>query len=196
MFAHMNMAVARKAPSLLLTVGVALGLLSSAAVPRLAGQSSRPPGGFVARELTGDTWLNLPKGSQLSLASRKGKVTILHFWTFGCINCKRNLSAYARWQKRFASKGVVVIGVHTPETEGERNLTNVVRKVKELGISYPVLVDAEKQNWRRWEQAVWPAIYLIDKHGRVRYMWEGELEYQGAGGEAKMTRLIEDLLRE
>jgi peroxiredoxin len=151
--------------------------------------------GSVAPELTGDSWLNVPKGTKLSLASRKGKVTIVHFWTFACINCKRNLAAYDRWWKRFAGNGVVVIGVHTPETEPERDPANVAKKAKELGIAYPVLLDAKHENWNRWQQSMWPAIYLIDKQGRVRYVWEGELEYQDAGGEAKMTRLIVELLK-
>jgi len=149
-----------------------------------------------APELTGKLWLNLPSGSGLSLASRKGKVTILHFWTYGCINCKRNLPAYDRWQKRFAAKGVVVIGIHSPETEAERNPANVAKKVKELGISYPVLVDSDRQNWNRWQQRAWPAVCLIDKQGRLRYGWEGELECRGAGGEAKLTQLVEALLKE
>ena len=122
-------------------------------------------------------------------------MTIVHFWTFGCINCKRNLPAYDRWWRRFADKGVVVIGIHTPETEAERDPANVAKKVKELGIAYPVLLDSDHQNWNRWQQRIWPAIYLIDKQGRVRYLWEGELEYQNAGGEAKMTRLIVELLK-
>ena len=155
-----------------------------------------PSVGLAAPELTGDTWLNLPKGSRLTLASRKGKVTILHFWTFGCINCKHNLPAYNRWQRRYAAKGVLVIGIHTPETEAERKPANVTRKARELDISYPVLVDSDHENWRRWQQRVWPTIYLIDKQGRVRYGWDGELEYQDAGGEAKMTGLIEALLKE
>ena len=149
-----------------------------------------------ATALTGDSWLNVPTGTRLSLASRKGKVTIVHFWTFACINCKRNLAAYDRWWKRFADKGVVVIGIHTPETEAERNPANAAKKVKELGISYPVLLDSDHQNWNRWQQHICPSIYLIDKQGRARYLWEGELEYQHAGGEAKMTQHILDLLRE
>ncbi len=135
----------------------------------MAAQVSQPSAAIAAPELTGNLWLNLPKGAQLSLASRKGKVTILHFWTFDCINCKHNLPAYNRWQKGFADKNVLVIGVHTPETETERNPANVARKLKELGISYPVLVDSDRDNWKRWQQRVWPTVYLIDKHGMVRY---------------------------
>jgi peroxiredoxin len=191
----MKITLARRASTLLLMLPVFLGLLGARGGPLLAGEPSQPLVGSVTPELTGDSWINLPKGSTLSLASRKGKVTVVHFWTFGCINCKRNLPAYDRWWRRFAGNGVVVIGIHTPETEAERDPTNVAKKVKELGIAYPVLLDAEHQNWNRWQQSIWPAIYLIDKQGRVRYVWKGELEYQKAGGEAKMTQLILDLLR-
>lgn len=195
-FVRITISLARKTPALLLLLSVVLGLLGPPGAPLFAGEPSQPSASPVAPELTGDSWLNLPKGSTLSLASRKGKVTIVHFWTFGCINCKRNLPAYDRWWKRFADKGVVVIGIHAPETEAERDPANVARKVKELGISYPVLLDLDHQNWNRWQQHIWPAIYLIDKQARARYLWEGELEYQHAGGEAKMTQHILDLLRE
>jgi len=191
----MTFTLTRKAPAHWLLLPVALGLLGAPGGPLLAGERSQSLVGSAAPELTGDSWLNLPKGSTLSLASRKGKVTIVHFWTFGCINCKRNLPAYDRWWKRFATNGVVVIGIHTPESEAERDPANVAKRVKELGIAYPVLLDPDRQNWNRWQQRWWPAIYLIDKQGRVRYVWECELEYQKAGGEAKMTQLIVDLLR-
>jgi thiol-disulfide isomerase/thioredoxin len=190
----MTIATARKAPALLLVLWVALGGLNRSGSPVLAGEPAPPSTGVVAPELTGDSWLNLPKGSSPWLASRKGKVTVVHFWTFGCINCKRNLPAYDRWWKRFADKGMLVIGIHTPETEAERDPANVAKKLKEFGITYPVLLDPERQNWNRWQQRIWPTIYLVDKQGRVRYLWEGELEYQKAGGETKMTRLILDLL--
>ena len=192
----MNIATARKAPSALLGVGVALGLLGAAATPLLAGESTQPSAAFEAPELIGDSWLNVPKGTQLSIASRKGKVTVLHFWTYGCINCKHNLPAYDRWQKRFAAKGLMVIGIHSPETKEEAELTNVTKKVKEYGITYPVLVDSELQNWKRWQQRVWPAVCLIDKNGWVRYGWEGELGPPSSGVEARLTQLIEALLKE
>ena len=124
----MTIALPRKAPALLLLLPGALGLLSRPDTPLLATEPSQPFPGVAAPELTGDSWLNVPKGTKLSLASRKGKVTIVHFWTFGCINCKRNLAAYDRWWKRFADKGVVVIGVHTPETAAERDPANVAKR--------------------------------------------------------------------
>ena len=134
----MNLASNRLAPGFALMLLAGLALPGTSVVPLRAAEGL-PPVGVMAPELTGKVWLNLPSGQTLSLASRKGKVTILHFWTYGCINCRRNLPAYDRWHKRFASKGVVVIGIHSPETEGERDLANVTRKVKELGIAYPVL---------------------------------------------------------
>lgn len=149
-----------------------------------------------APELAGNSWLNVPAATKLSLAARKGKVTVVHFWTFGCINCKRNLPAYNEWQKRFSARGVEIIGIHTPETEEEKDPANVAKKVKELGITYPVLIDENSNNWKLWQQRCWPTVYLVDKQGRVRYAWEGELEWQGAGGNAKMTQLIETLLAE
>jgi hypothetical protein len=90
----------------------------------------------------------------------------------------------------------VVVGVHTPETEGEKVTENVERETKKLGIDYPVLIDTTAANWRRWEQQWWPCIYLIDKRGHARFRWAGELEWKGAGGEAKLTARIEQLLKE
>lgn len=86
--------------------------------------------------------------------------------------------------------------MHTPETDGERKEANVAAQVKELGITYPVLIDNKNENWGRWRQQYWPTVYLVDKRGRVRYFWAGELDYRRAGGEAKMARLVDALLRE
>jgi len=196
MLAEVNADSIRQSPPLLLVLLAGLGLAGPGPASLRAGQYPHSPAAIPAPELTGKAWLNVPDGSRLSLSSRKGKVTILHFWTYGCINCRRNLPAYDRWHKRFASKGVLVIGIHSPETKAEANPANVAQKVKELGIAYPVLIDSDRQNWNRWRQRVWPAVCLIDKQGRVRYGWEGELEYRGAGGEAKLTRCVEAWLKE
>ena len=151
-------------------------------------------------ELAPGTWFNTPKGLPLKLSAFKGKVTILHFWTLGCINCRRNLPAYNRWRKKFEGKEVEIVGIHTPETPGEASKAAVSKAIKKHGIVYPVLVDSLVQgrysNWDRWDQHFWPTVYLIDKKGKVRWRWEGELEYDRSGGEAKMAALVEKLLME
>lgn len=120
----------------------------------------------------------------------------MQFWTFGCINCRRNLPAYARLHKRFVPKNVALVGVHTPEFAHERDPANVARFVKQNDITYPVLLDAKGVNWSRWNQEFWPTVYLLDKKNRVRYRWEGELAYNGATGEAQIAGLVEQLLKE
>lgn len=125
-----------------------------------------------------------------------GRVYVVHFWTYGCINCKRNLPAYGQWQRKYAKAPLTVVGIHTPETEKEKDLKNVAQETKKLGITYPVLMDNQAVHWKRWEQQVWPTVYLVDKRGHVRAYWVGELEWQGAGGTRIMERLIEELLRE
>ena len=138
-------------------------------------------------------WLNTG-GKELDIEA--GKVHVVHFWAFGCINCKRNLPAYARWARRLADDGLVVIGIHSPETERERQRENLVEAVREERITYPVLVDGQLRNWHRWKQRWWPTVYLVDKSGKVRYAWYGELEWENAGGTRLMQGFIQDLLRE
>jgi peroxiredoxin len=154
------------------------------------------PLNFAAPELVGGPWLNTPGDDPISLASRRGKVTIIHFWTYGCYNCQNNLPAYTRWYKQFTGRDVVVVGIHTPETSSERVDSNVVRHVKDFRIEYPVLFDQSETNWGRWQQRYWPTVYLIDRKGKVRFRWIGELNYGGKQGEARMAKLVEDLLRE
>lgn len=145
-----------------------------------------------APELVGGPWLNTRGGKPLTLSSRRGQVTVVEFWTFACSNCLANLPAYDRIDKRFKKRGVAVIGIHTPELEIERDPKNVARRVRELGIQYPVLIDGGGQNWNRWKQQYWPTIYLVDKAGRVRHRHIGELR----GDEAQLMRHIETLLQE
>lgn len=140
-------------------------------------------------------WLNA-SDRPITLKARKGKVTVIHFWTFGCINCRRNLPIYERWHKRFSEQDVAIIGIHTPEFEQEKVASNVAKRSKELGVTYPVLLDPKMNNWRRWNQQFWPAVYLIDRHGKIRYRWEGEMNYGNLDGERKMTALIEDLIKD
>ena len=88
------------------------------------------------------------------------------------------------------------MGIHTPESEGERNVDAVRAKSTEEGFEFPILIDNERQNWTKWGNGIWPSVYLIDKRGYLRYWWYGELKWQGNDGEAAMRRCIEELLAE
>ncbi|MBZ5537252.1 MAG: redoxin domain-containing protein [Acidobacteriia bacterium] len=191
-FSTLSFALALSSTTLLLVLS--LGLLGRAAYSKTEEQPIAVD--MAAPELVGGPWLNTPGGKPIPISSRLGKVTVVEFWTFACINCRHNLPAYERLYKRFADREVTVIGIHTPETEIEHNPNNVSRRVKELGIEYPILLDQQATNWARWEQQYWPTIYLIDKRGRLRFRWEGELNYRNAGGEEKLARKIEELLQE
>lgn len=140
-----------------------------------------------APELAGDVWLNTPPHT---LAALRGKVVLVEFWTFACWNC-RNVEPHVRdWHERYAERGLVVIGVHTPELDHERDLANVKRYVAEHRIGWPVLVDNGFRTWRAYGNRYWPAFYLIDKQGRIRHQRFGE------GGYAEMESRIEALLAE
>jgi hypothetical protein len=93
-------------------------------------------------------------------------------------------------------KGVVVVGVHTPETEGEKDTAALKKKLKEAGLTFPVAVDNKGTMWKRYHNEYWPSVYLIDKDGVARWGWRGELGYKGAQGEKLMRAKVEDLLKE
>lgn len=140
-----------------------------------------------------DRWVNT---QPLKPADVKGKVVAFHFWAFGCINCIRNLPHYNQWHDQFAQRGLVVWGMHTPETKAEHDLDALEHKVEEFKIQYPVSADHDNQNWNAWANYLWPSVYLVDKRGVVRYWWYGELNWQGAEGEKFMRQKIEELLAE
>ncbi len=89
-----------------------------------------------------------------------------------------------------------IIGIHTPETKRQRDVDNVRRNTAELGIEYPVVVDLQAENWKAWGNNVWPSVYLVDKKGRVRYWWYGELNWKEAKGEEFLRKKIEELVAE
>lgn len=140
-----------------------------------------------------DAWIG---SGPLDISGLRGKVVAFHFWAFGCINCVHNLPHYNDWHQRFADRGLVVLGMHTPETEAERVLTALEDKVREYAIRYPVAVDHENQNWTAWANSMWPSVYLVDKRGKVRYWWYGEMNWQGTPGEQFMRQKLEELLAE
>lgn len=133
------------------------------------------------------TWLNSPA---LSAESLKGKVVLIDFWTYSCINCLRALPYVQAWSDKYASQGLVVIGVHAPEFAFERLTANVETAVKDLGIKYPVAVDSKLNIWNAFKNQYWPAHYLIDAKGHIQYHHFGEGQYEDT------EHMIQKLLKE
>ncbi|MBA3736293.1 MAG: redoxin domain-containing protein, partial [Actinobacteria bacterium] len=134
--------------------------------------------GARAPELRGiSLWLNTPSEKPLSLAALRGKVVLVDFWTYSCINCLRTLPHLKAWDAAYRRNCLVIIGVHTPEFAFERVPGNVRSAVKRLGVRYPVALDNGYKIWHAYDNEYWPAEYLIDKTGRVRRTHFGEGEY-------------------
>ena len=133
------------------------------------------------------TWLNSPP---LTPESLRGKVVVIDFWTYSCINCLRSLPYIQAWYGKYKASGLVVIGVHTPEFPFEKDEANVRQAVRELGIAYPVAMDNDYRIWRAFHNKFWPAHYFIDSTGRIRYHHFGE------GGYDQSETWIRTLLEE
>ena len=131
-------------------------------------------------------WLNSPR---LTAASLRGKVVLVDFWTYTCINWLRTLPYVRAWSQKY-DQGLVVIGVHTPEFPFEHNLDNVRRAVQQMNVPYPVVIDNDYSIWRAFRNQYWPALYVIDPRGRIRERQFGEGEYE------RSERAIQRLLSE
>ena len=132
-------------------------------------------------------WLNsLP----LTPSALRGKVVLIDFWTYTCINWRRTLPYVRAWAEKYRDQGLVVIGVHAPEFSFEKNLNNVRWAVKDMRIDYPIAVDNDHAIWRAFENQYWPALYFIDSQGRVRHHHFGEGSYE------QSEMIIQELLRE
>ncbi len=131
-----------------------------------------------APNFTGITaWLNTPGGKPLTMAGLRGKVVLVDFWTYSCINCQRTLPHVEAWYSRYAKDGFVVVGVHTPEFAFEHVVSNVIAQSAALGVHYPVAVDDNYATWNAYDNEYWPADYLIDAQGNVRHVAFGEGDY-------------------
>lgn len=138
-------------------------------------------------------WIN---SHPLKLSEQRGKVVIVHFYTYGCINCIRNFPWYREWSDRFKDQDVLLLGIHTPETAGERDIARVRQKAADDKFEFPVLIDPKSENWNAWGNAMWPSVYVIDKRGYMRSFWPGELKWKGTDGEKFMRERIEALRAE
>ena len=131
-----------------------------------------------APAITGiSSWLNTPGDKPLTLAGLKGRVVLLDFWTYSCINCQRTLPHLEAWDAAYRRDGLTIIGVHTPEFAFEHVLGNVRQNVAKLGVKYPVALDNDYGTWTAYGNQYWPAEYLIDAEGNIRHVEFGEGSY-------------------
>ncbi|WP_428063420.1 cytochrome c biogenesis protein DipZ [Brevundimonas sp.] len=164
--------------------GIGRGMPTNAAPTDLADL----PVEGVMPPLTGaTTWINTPP---LTTEQLRGKVVVVDFWTYSCINCIRSIPYVRAWAEKYKDQGLVVIGVHTPEFAFEKSEANVRQNVQRLGITYPVAMDNDFAIWRAFRNQYWPAHYFIDAQGQIRHHHFGEGDYAGS------ERVIQQLLKE
>jgi thiol-disulfide isomerase/thioredoxin len=156
-------------------------------VQRTAQTASLPVEGNLPALEGAIEWLNSPP---LSAAALRGKVVLIDFWTYTCINWRRTLPYVRAWAEKYKDHGLIVIGVHTPEFGFEKNRDNVRRAVDSLAIKYPVAVDSNYRIWHAFNNHYWPAIYIADARGRIRYQQFGE------GAYVDSERALQQLLAE
>jgi thiol-disulfide isomerase/thioredoxin len=156
-------------------------MLAAAPIDGLADADRMPP-------FSGATgWLNSPP---LGAAELRGKVVLVDFWTYTCINWLRQLPYVRAWGEKYKDHGLVVVGVHTPEFEFEKDLDNVRRAASELGVEYPIAIDNDYAVWRAFRNNAWPALYFVDAQGRIRHHYLGEGEYE------RSEKILQQLLAE
>ena len=141
----------------------------------------------TAPELAAGNWIN---SEPLKLKDLRGRVVVIEFWTFGCINCRNTLPFVKSWHDRYHEKGLTVIGVHSPEFDEEKNVESLRGQVASLGIHYPVVTDNDYKTWNVYKVEAWPTTFLLDKQGRIRWKHVGEGAYDDT------DRLIQKLLAE
>lgn len=158
--------------------------LAGAACSPGANASQAPP--VQAPEFAGiERWFNSPP---LSMSGLKGRVVLVEFWTYTCINCIHVLPHVQQWHQRYRDQGLVVVGVHTPEYEEEHAAAGVQAAIQRHGIGYPVAQDNRYDTWNAYGNRFWPALYLIDRDGRVVYRHYGEGGYETT--EARIRQLL------
>ena len=172
-----------------LTTLLAASVFAAACSPNVQAdpvQTTQTTPAPVAPDFKGiDNWLN---GPPQDLRNLRGKVVLVEFWTYSCINCVRVMPYVKQWHAKYRDQGLVVIGVHTPEYGYEKKLSNVRAAVQRFGITYPVAQDNGYETWNAYGNRYWPAMYLIDQQGRIVYQHFGEGDYEVT--EAKIQQLL------
>jgi thiol-disulfide isomerase/thioredoxin len=158
--------------------------LASTAIPRVSGEVAHAQEApfkvaavqGTAPEFAGiSNWFN---SAPLKLADLRGKVVLVDFWTYGCVNCVNTLPHVTELYAKYRDRGLVVVGVHTPEFPFERSASNVQAALKRHGITYPVAQDNDSQTWNAYRNQYWPAQYIIDRNGKIVFQHDGEGQYE------------------
>lgn len=160
----------------------------TAPMPEPTATPSPLPVLYTAPPINNDVWINNDTGSTLD--DLRGKVVLVEFWTFGCINCKRVIPHMNEWYTDYAGDDFEILSIHYPEFSYEHDIDNVRAAVAEHGIEFPVAIDNARMTWSAWNQRYWPTRYLVDRDGNVRFFHIGE------GAYAETAAAIETLLAE
>ena len=173
---------------------LATALLGSVAVAPSFADDATNPASLVrlaaatdtAPEFTGiKNWFN---SAPLRMAGLRGKVVLVDFWTYGCVNCVNTLPHVVKLHEKYGNKGLVIVGIHTPEFPFEKSASNVQAALKRHGITYPVAQDNESATWNSYSNRYWPAQYIVDQSGKIVFQHDGEGQYE------QMDRMIGQLL--
>jgi thiol-disulfide isomerase/thioredoxin len=168
--------------------------LSGAAISGVSGEAARGQTAPLTIAATQDAapnfagisnWFN---SAPLNMADLRGKVVLVDFWTYGCVNCVNTLPHVTELYAKYKDRGLVVVGVHTPEFPFERSASNVQAALKRHGITYPVAQDNESRTWNAYRNQYWPAQYIVDQSGKIVFQHDGEGQYE------QMDRTIARLL--
>ncbi len=166
-----------------LLIGFLLGFGSVGLTQRVGS----PAPDFIA----GGQWLN---SAPLSVKDLRGKVVLVNVWVYSCYNCTRSLPSLKKWYKAYHDQGFEIVGVHTPEFESDKPLTNVEAALKSEGVTWPVVQDNNSATWRAYKNSVWPTFYLVDREGVVRRVQRGEISSVFPAGIKPLENAIAELL--
>ena len=179
----------------LLVVAMLAGAVGAPSAVSAQDRTATPPASPAAVPLPDDgaaplfgeasEWLNSPP---LTASDLRGKVVLVDFWTYTCINWLRSLPYVRAWAEKYRDRGLVVIGVHAPEFAFEKNVDGVRRAAKDMGIDYPIVIDNDHAIWRAFKNEYWPALYFVDARGQIRHHVFGEGEYDRS--EAVIQQLL------
>ena len=170
--------------SLAAAASLAAACLTSTAIPGISGEAApglNAPYAVAAVQGAAPDFAGIGKwfnSAPLNIADLRGKVVLVNFWTYGCVNCINALPHVVALHEKYKDRGLVVVGVHTPEFPFERSAANVQSALKRHGITYPVAQDNDSKTWNAWRNQYWPAQYIIDQSGKIVFQHAGEGQYE------------------